>query len=349
VLTICPPPAVRHPAGTAPAVDLACPGPHGGGPALHPDGSRRAVRTIELTIPALRTDGFVADLEELELTALRLQRGASLRPPGDLVTLEVANDRLGEVMRVADRYGLGDEGGITMTTSVPLSMVGPTYQELTREVGATTWEELELSIGEDSTMRGDRTLVMFIAGVIAGIGITTGTLHAVIGAMIIAPGFQPIARFALGLINRSGAWRGGLIDVFRAYGALITGASVAALSSWLLGVDPLDAGLGTFFEPDLLVTFWSTITWAGIGTTVAAAVCGGVLISLNRTVLTAGVMVALALVPSAALVPMSLVAGDLGLAGRSLARFALEAAIVLVASMAVFAYKRRTDARRVVH
>jgi hypothetical protein len=306
------------------------------------------VRTIELTIPALRTDGFVADLDELELTALRLQRGASLRPPGDLVTLEVANDRLGEVMRVADRYGLGEAGGVTMTTSVPLSMVGPTYQALTREVGATTWEELELSIGEDSTMRGDRTLVMFIAGVVAGLGISSGTLHAVIGAMIIAPGFQPLARFSLGLINRSGAWRGGLVDVLRAYGALALGASVAAVLGLLFGTGALDAGESTFFEPDTLIAYWSTISWTGVAVGAVAAICGGILISLNRTVLTAGVMVALALVPSAALVPMALIAGEPGLAASAAARFLVETGLVLAASLLVFAYKRRTDARRVV-
>jgi hypothetical protein len=306
------------------------------------------VRTIELTIPALRTDGFVADLDELELTALRLQRGASLRPPGDLVTLEVANDRLGEVMRVADRYGLGEAGGVTMTTSVPLSMVGPTYQALTREVGATTWEELELSIGEDSTMRGDRTLVMFIAGVVAGLGISSGTLHAVIGAMIIAPGFQPLARFSLGLINRSGAWRGGLVDVLRAYGALALGAVVAAVLGLFFGTGALDAGESTFFEPDTLIAYWSTISWTGVAVGAVAAICGGILISLNRTVLTAGVMVALALVPSAALVPMALIAGEPGLAASAAARFLVETGLVLAASLLVFAYKRRTDARRVV-
>jgi hypothetical protein len=306
------------------------------------------VRTIELTIPALRTDGFVADLDELELTALRLQRGASLRPPGDLVTLEVANDRLGEVMRVADRYGLGEAGGVTMTTSVPLSMVGPTYQALTREVGATTWEELELSIGEDSTMRGDRTLVMFIAGVVAGLGMSSGTLHAVIGAMIIAPGFQPLARFSLGLINRSGAWRGGLVDVLRAYGALALGAVVAAVLGLLFGTGALDAGESTFFEPDTLIAYWSTISWTGVAVGAVAAICGGILISLNRTVLTAGVMVALALVPSAALVPMALIAGEPGLAASAAARFLVETGLVLAASLLVFAYKRRTDARRVV-
>jgi hypothetical protein len=78
----------------------------------------------------------------VEPLALRLQRGASLVPSGDVIT-EVRNEQLGEVMRIADRYGLG-----------------------------------ELSIGEDSTMTLDRTIVMLIAGLVAGIGILTGALGA---------------------------------------------------------------------------------------------------------------------------------------------------------------------------
>jgi hypothetical protein len=305
------------------------------------------VRTIELTIPPSRTDAFLTDLRAVEATAIRLQRGASLEPVGDLVTLGVANAQLGEVMRLADRYDLGREGGVTMTTSIPLSVVTPAYTSLAREVGATTWEELELSIGEDSTMRGDRTLVMGIAGVIAGLGIVSGTLHVVIGAMVIAPGFQPFARLVLGMINRSGAWRGGLVDVLRAYGALVAGATVAALLSLVFGVDALDGDADSYFAADALVTYWSTTTWPGVAVGAAAALCGGILVTLNRTVLTAGVMVALALVPSISLVPMALVAGEVAVAGAALLRFAIEVALVLVGTFLVFAYKRRQDGRRV--
>jgi hypothetical protein len=306
------------------------------------------VRTIELTVASGRTDDLLGELRPLQPMTLRLQRGASLQPPGDVIAMEVANETLVDVMRIADRYGLGHGAGVTMTTSVPLSIVTSSYSALTREPGATTWEELELSIGEDSTMTGDRVVVMGIAGIITGLGIATGTLHAVIGAMVIAPGFQPFARFVLGLINRSGAWRGGLTDVLRAYGALIVGATVAAVLCLVFGEGALDAGADSYLTPDALITFWSTPSWAGLTTSAVAAVCGGLLVSLNRTVLTAGVMVALALVPTAALVPMALVGGDLVLAGQALARFLVEVALVLGGSAVVFTYKRRRDGRRAV-
>jgi hypothetical protein len=304
------------------------------------------VRIIDLTVPATRTDEFVADVSVVEPLGLRLQRGASLVPRGDVVTLEVRNEQLGEVMRIADRYGLGEPDGVSMSTSVPLSVVAPSHRALTREVGATTWEELELSIGEDSTMTLDRTIVMLIAGMVAGIGIITGALHVVIGAMVIAPGFQPFARFVLGVINRSGAWRGGLVDAARAYGALAVGATLAALAGAAFGSGVLDGGDETYLAAGSLIDYWTTVTWHGVVVGGVAAVCGGLLVSLNRTVLTAGVMVALALVPTATMVPMSLVAGEPALAASAGLRFLVEVALVLGGTTVVFLLKRKRDRRR---
>lgn len=306
------------------------------------------MRIVDLTVSPGQTDGLLAELRELEPMALRLYRGASLRPPGDVISVEIPNEQLGIVMRVADRYDLGEPGGVAMTTLEPLSMVSSAYQGLVREVGGTTWEELELSISQDSTMTADRVIVMVAAGVIAGLGIVSDAVHVVVGAMVIAPGFQPFARFTLGLVNRSRAWHGGLTDIVRAYGGFLAGATLAALLSLALGSSALDAGGASYLTSHTLVTYWSEVTWVGVLVGGVASVCGGLLISINRTVLTAGVMVALALVPSAALVPLGLVAGDAGLAGRGLLRFAIEVALVLAGSTAVFLVKRREDHRSAV-
>jgi hypothetical protein len=306
-------------------------------------------RAIELTIPSQRTQELISDLRTLEPLSLRCHRGVCVQPPGDLVVLEVPNDQLGAVMRIADRYGLGEVEGVSMSTSVPLSIVSESFTGLTREEGQTSWEELELSMAQESTMTVDKVLVMFIAGVIAGVGIVSGAIHVVVGAMVIAPGFQPFARVTLALVNRAPTWRGAATDVLRGYGALLVGATVAALLSAAFGASALDDGDGgTYLAADQLVTYWSTISWPGISVGAVAGVAGGLLMAINRTVLTAGVMVALALVPSIALAPMALVAGDPVLAGQALARFGVEVVLVLVGTSAVFVAKHRNDERRTV-
>jgi hypothetical protein len=306
-------------------------------------------RSIQLTVPSHRTASLLTELKSLEPLSLRLHEAVSLRPSGDLVVLEVANNQLSPVMQIADKYGLGKPDGVSMSTSVPLSVVSESFTGLTREQGRTSWEELELTMGQESTMTADKVVVMFIAGVIAGAGIVSGAIHVVIGAMVIAPGFQPFARFMLGLVNGSKTWRGGAIDVLRGYGALLAGSTVAAVISVLLGTSALNGGgEATYLLSDDLVTYWSTITWTGVTVGVVAGVAGGLLMAINRTVLTAGVMVALALVPTAALVPMALVAGDVPLAGQALARFTVEVVLVLATIAGVFLLKTRTDKRHSV-
>lgn len=304
-------------------------------------------RTIQLSVPAACTGDLLADVDGLDLLSLHVHHGVSVRPPGDLIVLEVANEKLGAVMRLADRYGLGQEGGIAMSTSEPLSVISTSAETRIREPGATTWEELELSMGAESTMTAEKVTVMGIAGIIAGIGILSDSIHVVVGAMVIAPGFQPFSRLVLGLVNRRrDTWMGGTIDIARAYGALVAGSAVAAVLGLVLGASPLDAGLPSYLESGSLVVYWTTLTWPGVAVGGVAGVCGGLLMSINRTVLTAGVMVALALVPSAAMVTMALVAGDPALALAALVRFLVEAALVLAGSTLVFAVKRRMDRRR---
>lgn len=319
--------------------------PGAGSPWARNAGEVEMPRTIQLTVPPERSDTMLDDLRELGPLALRRHRGASLQPPGDVFELEVTNNQLGRVMRIADRHGLGSADGVAMSTTVPLSVIAPSFSAHTREPGATTWEELELSMAQESTMSADRLVVMLIAGVVAGAGIVSGSIHVVIGAMVIAPGFQPFARLVLGMVNRSAAWRGGLVDIARGYAALGAGSACAAGLSLLLGGSALDARVDGYLEPGPLLAYWSTTTWPGVAVGVVAGAGGGLLMSINRTVLTAGVMVALALVPSASLVSMGLIAGDLALAAGALLRFVIEAALVIAGCTVVFILKRRVDRR----
>lgn len=72
---------------------------------------------------------------------------------------------------------------------------------------------------------------------------------------------------------------------------------------------------------------------------------GALLLVTNRRVLTAGVMIALGLVPALSLAATALLAGDVELAVRSLGRWTVDAAVVTATSAAVFFWHRRHDGR----
>lgn len=61
-------------------------------------------RTVQISVPPERTAEVLAEMQRLGgLLGLRLQRGASLEPEGDVISAEVTSAALHDLMRVLDR------------------------------------------------------------------------------------------------------------------------------------------------------------------------------------------------------------------------------------------------------
>ena len=60
-------------------------------------------RTIEITSPPAATDALIGQLEELEhIIGLSVQRGASVVPPGDVLTVHALNRDADRVMGIVE-------------------------------------------------------------------------------------------------------------------------------------------------------------------------------------------------------------------------------------------------------
>ena len=254
--------------------------------------------------------------------------------------------RLDLVMGLLDDAGLGRQSSVSVTTSSPASVAsGGQMSAVVRDTSTSTWEEMELTLGRESTMTALKVVTMGMVGVVAAAGVLTGALHVVVGAMVIAPGFEPLVRVALGLVQRRRSWRDGVIDTARGYGALLIGAGACAALLSAAGTS-LPAGGGTYHPADALVSYWTTTTVASVIISVAAALAGVLLIVARRAVLTAGVMIALALVPALTIVAVSAVAGDLDLLARAALRWSVDVAAVVVVSVIVLLLRRRMGRSR---
>jgi len=89
-----------------------------------------------------------------------------------------------------------------------------------------------------------------------------------------------------------------------------------------------------------------SITFSSLAATALASIAGALLAATNRSVLTGGVMVALALIPSATDTGMGIVAGEWTVAGRALLCWVIEAGLVFIFPIAFFAWKQRRVQRR---
>lgn len=299
-------------------------------------------KIVEITIPPGQTDQIVSEIQQIEeLIGLRLHKGVSVQPPGDVVTVEVSNRHHPQLLHILDRHDIGSASGNAVTTSMPLSIVSATAnQTIVKDSSDSSWEEMELMIARQSNMTINGMLLMGVSGFVAACSVATGSLHGVIGAMLIAPGFEPLVRIPLGLVSGCrDSLRRGLVDSAQAYAVVILAAMLATVFLLLLGEHPF-SGDSAYLPKEALVAYWTTLTATSILVSAAAAIAGAVLIATNRSVLTTGVMIALALVPSIAIAGMAMVAGDLALAGKGLLRWIVDVALVIVVSMLVFAWKQ---------
>jgi hypothetical protein len=304
-------------------------------------------RNVEIVVPPESTNTVLKEVERMEgVLGVRLSAGVSRRPPGDLVTVLTTNTAFHPLLRLLDRLGIGQDAGASITTMEPAGVILPSNPEaVSRDSTDIPWEEMEFSMARESNMTRNALFVMFAAGVIAAQGTATGALHLVIGAMVIAPGFEPIVRVGLGLISRSPAWKHGLQDFGAAYLTLLAGGAAGGLLLMATG-RPIPVAEGTYLQPGSLLTYWTTVSGPSVMVSLLAGAVGAVLIATNRSVLTAGVMIALALVPSIAIAGMGLVAADIGTVVGAVTRWAVDVGLVIAMSVAVFAIKHRTVQRR---
>jgi hypothetical protein len=140
-------------------------------------------RNIKVTIPKAETETILAEVRQVDgLVGLSIQRDGSLEPPGDIISLDVVNNALNPVMKLLDRYKIGQRSGTSVSTSEPTSIVSTSFsEELTRDTNEAIWEEMEITAGNESNMTMNMLTMMMLSGIISAIGILTNSIHVVIG------------------------------------------------------------------------------------------------------------------------------------------------------------------------
>lgn len=298
-------------------------------------------RSIKLSVSSRIADDVVDRIATLDgVVGLERRPGVSIDPPGDVVEVLTTNDGARRVLEQIDTLRAAAHGSVVAT--MPSAVVAGKHQHrLDAESNEGVWEEMALLMQSGSNVKVNYLAQMAIAGAAAAAGLWADMLHIVIGSMLIAPAFEPLIRMPFGwasgmrLESRTGA-----LSALTGYAALAGGAFIALL--FLRMVDPAGGELSA----RTWVGYWTTFSAPGVLASVLGAVAGGITIAGIQSVFTTGVMVLLALVPSMAIVGMGVADLDFALAGRGLVRWAVDAALVVLASALVLAWKAKAVHRR---
>lgn len=302
-------------------------------------------RTIEISVSSGVAERIVDELQEVEgVISIRRDRGVSIRPAGDVVSACTTDEGLTAVQRLLDRIGLGE--GAAISTLEPQSVIAPSHAgQLEDESNEATLEEMAGMLRNETNVSNNYLMAMALSGGVAAAGLWTDTIHIVVGAMVIAPGFEPILRIPFGMIAyRTPRMRRGLQSTAFGYAAMFLGA---LLATWLLSW--IDPGPGGRLSDLHWVRYWTAVPASGVLVALLASAAGMTIIAAQRSVLSAGVMIALALVPGMAIAGMGVALGDFGLAAGGLLRWCVDAAAVvggggLVLGLKLALFHRRTAA-----
>jgi uncharacterized hydrophobic protein (TIGR00271 family) len=183
---------------------------------------------------------------------------------------------------------------------------------------------------------------MVAAGIIAGIGVVSGSAVLIVGAMALSPDLLPVAAIAIGVVERRGRL------ALRALRALGIGLATAALGAFLATVLLRLTGRipGDLVLADTVIG--EALTQIGAGSLIVAATAGvaGMLAFERPGGAAVGVAISVTTIPAASYVGAALAMGRDDPAFGAVLVLLSNVVMLLVASAATLAVQRRLRRRR---
>ena len=243
-----------------------------------------------------------------------------------------------EVMEVVAAMEQGGE--VSVATAEVASFIDPKRQHaVDRDVDEALWEEMETGLRHQGRVTANYLMLMALGGALAAMGLmTTGIAQVVsfIAAPLIAPGFEPLSKVALGFTLRrwSTLWRG-LKSSLAGYAVLIVAAALTFVVLRALGAVDAGAFLGNhevekIVHPDAF----------GYAHSAIGVLAGAMVLAAYRRSTIGGALMALEVIHASAMVGVSLGVGRPDYVLEGLARTGVDVLLILVLSSLVIWLKQ---------
>ncbi|MGW4353520.1 DUF389 domain-containing protein [Nocardia sp. NPDC004582] len=266
---------------------------------------------LRILSPAAMTDDILQVLETDDaVTGLVLVRGAALRPPGDLITAQIAREAANDLVARLRAMRVHQEGSIEIDqVGTWLSRSG--FEAEVRTPGSSSdsvvWAQVAQRAYDESELNWTYLSFLTLAIVIASIAIITDSQILTVGAMVLGPEFGPIAALGVALVRRRFvlfrlALRTLVLGFVAAIGMTIVLAAIARASGWITEAQVTGPRPATHFiyTPDK----WSFIV------AVVAGAAGVLSITSAKSLGLAGVFISVTTVPAAGNIALGVAVAD---------------------------------------
>lgn len=288
-----------------------------------------SLRLIEVFVDQGHTDTIRAAAEQHE--AIDCYEGAVAEDGRQTIRILVSPSRQQAILDSIQKILSGSEGWRVILLPVEAALPVPPSDEASLRVPASataTREELMSELRKGARLDQGYLVLVVLSTVVAAIGLLTGSVAVIIGAMVIAPLLGPNLAFAFATAIGS---RDLMALSFR---SAIVGLSIAILVSMVIGIFWSESLSGA----ELLAR--TVVGYEDVALALAAGAAAVLSLTTGVSATLVGVMVAVALLPPAATVGMLLGSANWYSAGGAAILLAVNVVCINLAAQLVFSIKR---------
>jgi uncharacterized hydrophobic protein (TIGR00271 family) len=302
---------------------------------------------LRLVVPPDLVPQVLARLERApEVINLWHLPGAVSKPPGDLVSCDVAKEEGSRLLSELTDLGLDRNGSIAVEkvdASVSRFAVAAERVAPGSPADAVVWEEVESRLSESATLSVSFLLLIIIATLIAAIGIVTDSIVLIIGAMVVGPEYGPIAGVCVAIVERRPR------EAARSLQALVVGFPLAIAAAAALTLAMVAMGLLPDTLPPTgreLTIFVSRPNWTSVIVALLAGAAGMLAVISAKSGALIGVLISITTIPAAANVGVGAAYGNWGEAGGAALHLGINVAALLASGLAVLTLAGGSRRRR---
>jgi hypothetical protein len=305
-------------------------------------------RRITFQGDAVAIRSLADELTPLEgVIGLAHVRGGSLKPAGDLLQVDVLNRDADQVLRVASPRLDQPNAELTVVVAQTTAIIDRRHtRSIETDADEAMWEEMESDLRNHGRVSANYVLLMALGGMIAAAAFRLDAISqsiAFVGAAIIAPGFEPIAKVAQALVlHQAKICVRALFSLLVGYAVLFGAAFLA--SAGLSLVDPGSVHGALAAQP--AVKALTHLEAAPLLISACASIAGIVMVVSLRDFYVVGPLMILVLISGVALTGAALALGEGPIALGALRRVAADLILLIVLGAAVFYWKQKSFHRR---
>ena len=303
-----------------------------------------------MRVPAPLTDRVVDLLRDDDtVTNVAVLAGAYTKPPGSLVTADVAREGANPVVAALRSLGLHHEGSIMI--SEPATLLSDAAEDAERAApgipdDGIVWDIVENRVRKESVLSWAFLSFLTLATLIAGAGRLLDQPILIIGAMVVGPEFSPVAAICVAVARPRPA------ILPRALTTLFGGFAIAILVSaplWMVAhavglASRADAATGPqtdfIVQPDI----WSFLI------ALLAGVAGVLALTTSKSGPLVGVFISVTTVPAVGTIALCIgvgvwaeIPGALTQLGLNLVGMVLSGTVTLLVQRAVWSRVNSTS------